>query len=91
MHYKISLRPLAIENIDAIYESRENYRVGYGANFLEDLANLILQLQAFPFSAPRVGEFLRRGVTNKTKYNLYYKVVDQTVEILYIIHGTQDY
>ncbi|MEN0004036.1 MAG: type II toxin-antitoxin system RelE/ParE family toxin [Bacteroidota bacterium] len=88
--YELILQPEAELDLDEAYEYLNSQRNNLGFDLLEELSDLFEMLKENPFLFQRVHRDTRRAITKKLKFNIFYKVLDDTIFILAILHGSQN-
>ncbi|MEM9888921.1 MAG: type II toxin-antitoxin system RelE/ParE family toxin [Bacteroidota bacterium] len=90
MNYDVIIQPEAEEEIDEAYEYLNATRNNLGFDFLALLTEIIEKLEANPFQFQKIQSEKRRAVIKRFKYNVIYRVIDDEVFILAVIHGSRD-
>ena len=72
------------------YISYEEKQEGLGGRFLEEIELACRRILPNPFLYQEVEPDIRRAVTHKFPYLVFYTFDEETVQILAVIHGSQD-
>ncbi len=88
--YHIIIQPEAEQDLDEAYQYLEGQRTGLGFELLADLTEIVELLEDNPFLFPPIYGEKRRAVIQRFKYNLIFKIVEENVFILAIMHGSRD-
>jgi len=93
--HKIEILPVAWENLREIGEYISQDSPLAATAVVDDIMVSLRRLETFPFSAPlsREKELARNGFRSLVcgKYLCLYKVLDDTVYVYHIVHGTRNY
>ena len=84
------LRPEAEADLDSNYRWSEEQRSGLGDEFLAAVKRQIQQILERPESYPRVHPRLRRSLTTRFPFAVFYLVRHDTVVVVAILHQSQD-
>lgn len=83
----------ALRDLEEIgdFISRDNPR--RAATFVDELIDRCGELGDFPQAFPFVSRYARRGIRKLAyrRYLIFYRVIDQRVEIIHVLHGARDY
>jgi addiction module RelE/StbE family toxin len=89
MAYQVSWSPEAVEDLESVaeYIARDSPR--YAAAVVEKILDAASQLSNFPFAGRVVPEFDDEMIREKFvySYRLIYRVHDEQVTIIAVIHG----
>ena len=72
------------------YISYEEKQEGLGGRFLKEIELACRRILPNPFLYQEVEPDIRRAVTHKFPYLVFYTFDEETVQILAVIHGSQD-
>lgn len=89
MAYEVTWSPEALEDVDEIAEFIARVSPNYASTIVDKLLDAARKLSAFPFAGrtvPEVGDELIREKF-VLDYRLIYRVYDEDVTILAVIHG----
>ncbi|HKS06919.1 MAG TPA: type II toxin-antitoxin system RelE/ParE family toxin [Gemmatimonadaceae bacterium] len=82
--------PLASEDIEAAYRWYEAQRPGMGDHFRATLNRLWQLLERFPNAGPVVHRDVQRVLVPHFPYGVYYRLVDDRIEIRACLDQRQD-
>ena len=88
--YLVIIQPEAEEDLDEAFEYLESQQIGLGFELLEAIADAITILEETPFLFQKIHGEKRRLIVRRFQYNLIYKVIDSSVYILAIMHGSRN-
>ena len=60
-----------------------------GHAFLEEYENWELQIRRFPLACPEIAPGIRCGYLKRFKYHVTYRVLSDSIRILYVRHARQ--
>lgn len=86
----VILRPLAQVDIQEIRTDQEAVRPGLGDQFAARLKHLLERIEALPELYAVVWQDVRAARVRKFRYVVYFRVLDDRVEVLAVIHGSRD-
>ena len=89
-HYNVIIQPEAEKDLDELYDYFEDQRSGLGFDLLAQLTEVIQLLEERPKLFQKVYKNKRRAVIKRFGCNIIYKIIDQDVYILAIMHGRRD-
>ncbi len=69
------------------YSWYEEQRTGLGEDFLNELLALEVRVVESPSAWPHVHEAVRRCLMRRFPYGLYYRVLEDRIEVLAVYHG----
>jgi plasmid stabilization system protein ParE len=72
------------------YLSYEEKQEGIGLRFMDEIEQSFDRILPNPFLYQEIETDIRRAVTHTFPYLVFYTFDEQTVQILAVIHGTQD-
>ncbi len=72
------------------YLSYEEKQDGLGRRFMDEIELACDRILPNPFLYQEVEPDIRRAVTHKFPYLVFYTFDEQTVQVLAVIHGSQD-
>ena len=88
--YTVIIQLEAEQDLDEVYHYFESQQQGLGFEFLAEITETIEVLEDNPMLFQRVYREMRRAIVKRFGYNLIYKVIENKVFILAIMHGTRD-
>ena len=68
----------------------EDQRAGLGAEFLIELDGVMQRIVQTPFQFPEIKENVRRALLQRFPYSVYFKVDNETVDVLSVLHQHRD-
>lgn len=80
----------ARDELHEAYRWYEERRAGLGEEFLAAVRDVLNRVQAHPEIYAQVYQDVRRGVTRRFPYAIYYRVRPERVEVLAVFHGRRD-
>ena len=90
MTYKIVIRPRARAEILEAAAWYDEQQAGRGDTFRDALRILISGIAESPLSFPRVQGEMRRAVLRRYRYGVYFRVHDDEVVIVAVVHGNRN-
>ena len=91
MSWAVTIRPEAQADLQTAYDWYEERCVGLGNEFLADHAEAILRMEANPERFPVYYRGLRRALTHRFPYKIFFQVSGHEIVILRVLHGAQDH
>lgn len=89
-NYHVILQPEAEADLDEAFEYLQGAKKNLGFDLLEKLTDVIILLESNPFLFQKIDGEKRRAIIKRFKYNVIYKVKEQKVFIIAIIHGSKN-
>jgi toxin ParE1/3/4 len=86
----VGLRPEASRDVEEARDYLEVQRVGLGQAFLNRVTEALARIGAMPEMYGVVWRNVRAARLRRFTYVVYYRVHDDRVEVLAIIHGSRD-
>lgn len=90
MNHELIIRPEAEVDLGEIFTWYEGKRSGLGREFLNQVKISLRSIQENPSSAFELYKGVRRYLTKRFPYKIFYHVNDQRIVVLAIIHGGRD-
>ena len=90
MSLPIVLRPEAESDLLAARAWYEQQRAGLGEEFAEAVDQIVDRIRAMPELYEVVLQNVRRGKTRRFPYVVYYRVLEDRIEVLAVLHGSRD-
>ena len=84
--YALIIRPTAETDAYQAAGWYNNIRKGLGDEFLSSLESKLETIKKNPFQFSRIHKDIRRALTNRFPYGVFFVVKDQTVIVLAILH-----
>ena len=86
MSHPVYVLPAARDDIAAAAAWYESRRPGLGAAFLRRVGEVLSRVEEQPLQFPQVHETIRRGLTRRFQYAVYFLVMELRVEFLAVVH-----
>lgn len=90
MQYKVILHPLTLADLKVSTAFYEKEEAGLGKEFLNHLDSIIELIQLRPFMFREVERGIRRALTSKFNYTIFFKIVGEEIIICYVTHQSTD-
>lgn len=90
MSLPVILRPAAETDIEAIHDELERAQSGLGVRFVARVSERLQDIEAMPEMYGTVWQDVRAARLKKVQHIVYYVVFDDRVEVLAVLHGSQD-
>jgi plasmid stabilization system protein ParE len=90
MSLPVVLRPEASRDVAAARDYLEARRAGLGQAFLDRLTEALTRIRAMPELHGVVWRSVRASRLRRFTYVVYYRVQDDRVEVLAVMHGSRD-
>ena len=87
MNHKIRFRPAALTDLDETHDWYENQQAALGDAFMECLNDLIEDIASRPASFPTLEDDVKRGLTDRFPYCVYFTIDKQEIVVLAVLHG----
>lgn len=84
-----SLRPEAEEDISNAARWYEEQHPGLGHEFLDEIKDTFTQIREFPESFSSVHQEVRRALTRRFPFGIYYQIEEERIVIFAILHGSR--
>jgi toxin ParE1/3/4 len=89
MSLPVVLRPEASQDVEEVWDYLESQKVGLGQDFLDRLNESLVGIGAMPELYGIVWRNVRAARLRRFAY-FYYRVHDDRVEVLAVMHGSRD-
>jgi len=89
MKLDVVFRPEAAADVISARRWYENQQAGLGRRFTRSLSETIIRIQDMPRMYVVALENVRRAKLRTFPYLLYYRVLEDRVEILGVLHGSR--
>jgi plasmid stabilization system protein ParE len=86
MSLPIHVLPAARDDIAAAAAWYESRRPGLGSAFLTRIDELLRRVSEQPFQFPEVHATVRRGLTRRFPYAVYFSLAESRADVLAVIH-----
>jgi len=90
MTFRVRIRASAADDIREAFEWYEDQSPGLGAQFVTELDRVISRLSTDPRIYQSVYKEVRRGLTRRFPYGIYYLVDEDLVAVLRVLHLARD-
>jgi toxin ParE1/3/4 len=67
----------------------ENQGLGLGERFLNEVDYLMERIRVTPVQFPEIQTGVRRGLTHRFPYSVYFSIIEERVEIIAVLHQHQ--
>ena len=91
MKWHVRVLPLAEADLRDARDWYEHQRAGLGAEFLQAAEEALLLLETHPERHPVYYRTIRRILTRRFPYKLFYLLDADRVEVLRVLHAHQDH
>jgi len=91
MTFRLVISPAANRDIDEVMNWYDSQRETLGTRFIQALQTRFDEMTSSPF-VPRVipGSRLGRVILSGWPYMIYYRIVEETIRVIAIIHTSRD-
>ena len=88
---RVIVRPLAVEDIAGAATWYEAQYPGLGVDLTNEITRAIRRAQEAPelFPILRLRDGLRRVLTERFPYRIFFTVIDETLHVHAVLHGAQ--
>ena len=88
---RVIVRPLAVEDIAKAATWYEAQYPGLGADLTNEITRAIRRAQEAPelFPILRLHDGLRRVLTERFPYRIFFTMIDETLHVHAVLHGAQ--
>lgn len=86
MNRPVHVLPAARDDVAAAAVWYESRRPGLGSAFLRRVDELLRRVSERPFQFPEIHETIRRGLTRRFPYAIYFTVTESRADVLAVIH-----
>jgi plasmid stabilization system protein ParE len=90
MSLPVILRPEAVQDVESAQDWYEQQRVGLGQAFLDRLSEALGRVGAMPEMYAITWQNVRSCPLKRFPFIVYYRVLDDLVEVLAVLHGSRD-
>lgn len=90
MRLPVVFRPEARDELDEAYEWYERRQSGLGEALLTAVRDTLERIQARPESFALLYRDIRRGLTRRFPYGIFYRVEPERIVVLAVYHGQRD-
>lgn len=86
---RLTIRPLAASDIDAIRFYYEQQRRGLGGEFLDELVVRLEEIEREPLSFPQLRDEFRRALLRRFPYHVYFAARQDEIEVIAVLHAAR--
>lgn len=86
----VLLRPEARADVSGAARWHEEQRPGLGSEFLDEVLRTLSMIEETPELYPRVHEDIRRALTRRFPFGVFYIVESSDQVVLAVMHGSRD-
>lgn len=86
IEFFIIIREEAETDLISIFDYYEFQMEGLGDRFITSFENSLQKLKNNPFHTFKISDNIRRAVTKKFPYSVYYMVIENTIVIFSVLH-----
>lgn len=90
MNMPVVLRPESQEDLLRARDWYQRQRAGLGDEFIDAFDQFLGRIQNSPAMYAVAYKQVRRGKLRRFPYVVYYRVLDERIEIIAILHGSRD-
>ena len=90
MTYHLLIRPEAEADLSAAYRWYEDRDAGLGEEFLRAVEASLLGIQKNPQTFQKLHKEVRRALTRRFPYGIFYLVENDTIVVLAVLHGRRN-
>lgn len=84
------VRPLAESDLDHAARWYNDQRPGLGLRFLDSMNQVFERIRIAPLQFPSVSPGLRRALLQTFPYAVYFRVTDEAIVVLAVLHLRRD-
>lgn len=90
MSKPVHLRPKAVLDVESTFAHYETTSQGLGQSFLDELESKLEGIRQLPELHAIVWRNVRATLIHRFPYVIYYRVLEEKVEVLAVIHGSRE-
>jgi plasmid stabilization system protein ParE len=90
MSLRLVFRPDARDDLDDAYHWHEQQRQGLGEEFLAAVHTVLARVQENPELYGEVYREVRRGLTARFPYGIFYRVQNERIVVIAVYHSGRD-
>ncbi|MDX2081103.1 MAG: type II toxin-antitoxin system RelE/ParE family toxin [Terrimicrobiaceae bacterium] len=91
MSWTLTLRRRAQNDLRRAHDYYEERRPGLGGEFLADMTEALLRLEASPERFPVYYRDFRRVLTRRFPYKIFFRIIGGQIIVFRVLHGAQDH
>jgi plasmid stabilization system protein ParE len=88
--YRLEATPAVELDIEAAFEWYEGEEAGLGFQFLDELRDSYVRILDHPFGYQDLRSEVRRVLTRRCPYSIYFSVETDVIVILAVLHSARD-
>jgi plasmid stabilization system protein ParE len=86
----VHLRPEARADVSSVASWYEEQKTGLGSEFLDEVLRTLSMIEETPELYPRVHEDIRRALTRRFPFGVFYIAEGSDQVVLAVMHGSRD-
>src|SRR5436309_13073865 len=90
MKRRLHVRPEAQLDIDEAVSWYDDKQLGLGGRCYSEVSHLLERIEDHPLHFPVLESGVRRGLLNVFPYAVYFKVGDEEITVLTVLHQSRD-
>ena len=90
MNYSLLVRPEARADIAGSQKWYEERASGLGDEFVEAVDEILASVTKHPLAFPVVRNVVRRALTRRFPYGVFFLLAEETVVVLAVLHQSRD-
>ena len=88
--YRLLIRPEAEFDLAAAYRWYDDKDAGLGEEFLRTVEASLRGIQKYPLTHQTIYKEIRRALTKRFPYGIFYLIDNDTVSVLGVLHARRD-
>lgn len=88
--YRIEAEPSVDADIEAAFQWYESEEPGLGFEFVDELRHAYRRVLNGPFKYHELRSGIRRAITRRFPYAIYFSVEDEVVVVVAVLHTARD-
>lgn len=88
--YRIEAEPSVDADIEAAFDWYESEEPGLGFEFVDELRHAYRRILNGPFKYQELRSGIRRAITRRFPYAIYFSVEDEVVVVVAVLHTARD-
>ena len=88
--FRIEAEPLVDADIESAFDWFESEQLGLGLEFLEEVREAYLRIRDNPFKYADLRSGIRRSLTKRFPYAVYFAVEKELIVVLAVLHTARD-
>jgi toxin ParE1/3/4 len=90
VNYALPVRPEARADIAGSQKWYEDRASGFGDEFVEAVDEVLSSITKHPLAFPVVRNIIRRALTKRFPYGVFFLLAEETVVVLAVLHPSRD-